>query len=100
MAVKDYSRSFRRFAPVKPEYRQNLLTPAFWVVVLSGSLSSALLIMAASEAELSGTDRGLCIVATPRVDQGTDTLLTNPSTLSCSTHNSHAHVEGLAAGKV
>lgn len=56
--------------------------------------------MAASEAELSGTDRGLCIVATPRVDQGTDTLLTNPGTLSCSTHNSHAHVEGLAAGKV
>lgn len=46
-------------------------------------------------AELSGTDRGLCIVATPRVDQGTDTLVTNPGTLSCSTHNPHAHMEGL-----
>lgn len=51
--------------------------------------------MAASGAELSGTDRSLCIVATPRVDQGTDTLVTNPGTLSCSTHNSHAHTEGL-----
>lgn len=51
--------------------------------------------MATTGAEPSGTDRGLCIVATPRVHQGTDILVTNPSTLSCSTHSSHAHTEGL-----
>lgn len=51
--------------------------------------------MAASGAELSGTHRGLSIVATPRGEQGADTWVTNPGTLSCSTHNSQAHMEGL-----